>query len=58
MTQAERDELLDAVETVERELDEVEDGVSIRDVTLALANLVARCARVWLVTARVTEQRR
>lgn len=56
MTVAERDELLDAVEHVEREL---EAGAEVHGLTgprhdallVALADLLARVVRVWLVTA-------
>jgi hypothetical protein len=57
MTVAERDELLDAVERVEREVeahDLVDPGVSLRPVLVALADLVARAVRVWLVGAQAS----
>jgi hypothetical protein len=58
MTVAERDELLDAVEHVERELEAEESpGGTVgphRDVLLTrLADLVARAVRVWVLAAPV-----
>jgi hypothetical protein len=58
MTVAERDELLDAVERVEGELevhDPLDPGVSLRPLLVALGDLVARAVRVWLVTERPTD---
>ena len=57
MTAAERDELLDAVEHVERELEAEEPAGTVglaHDVLLrALADLITRAVRIWLVTQRV-----
>jgi hypothetical protein len=59
MTVAERDELLDAVERVEHELEAGADIVGLAGprhdaLLVALADLVARAVRVWLVTVTPT----
>ena len=58
MTVAERDELLDAVEAVERELERRPvagiAGPAHDALLVALADLVARTVRVWLVTVAPT----
>jgi len=57
VTAAERDELLDAVERVEREVEAEDVGGTVgltHDVLLrALADLITRAVRIWLVTQRV-----
>jgi hypothetical protein len=56
VTVAERDELLDAVERVERELETDPTfgarGSATDPLVVALADLVARAIRVWLVDQR------
>jgi hypothetical protein len=57
VTVAERDELLDATERVERELEAGSDVVGVvgprHDALLgALADLIARTVRVWLASQR------
>ena len=58
MTVAERDELLDAVERVEREVETDTVGVRLAGappheaLLVALADLVARAVRIWLVDAQ------
>ena len=51
MTVAERADLLDACDRVDRETDTVTDaGTSLRPVLVALADLVSHAIRVWVVT--------
>lgn len=58
MTVAERDDLLDAVERVERELEDDANagivGPGHDPLLAAVADLIARAVRVWLVTERPT----
>jgi hypothetical protein len=53
VTVAERDELLDAVDRVERETDDLIPSRSDHDpLIVALADLIARAIRVWLHQVR------